>query len=156
MELWDKIRFGTNNNITSQGAALTGSDATSYMAQQNSVYFQTPVDSVQLVTKTSINMTDEMPFRAQLLTPYLMLEHQAIHSPLKMNNMLQFNIDPVFYQEGFPFCMYSPSYAPDFELKCTTKTNSAQQDFGVIVIPEYKNISYIGNHIMLLKYSTSN
>jgi len=64
---------------------------------------------------------DVMPFRAQMLLPYLMLEHQAVHSCLPFNNMLMFHIDPVFYQEGFPYCMYSPAFAPEFILQCNTK-----------------------------------
>lgn len=64
LESWDKMRFGNSSSVLSQGAALTGSSATSYLAGQNSVYFQVPFESCQLVTKTSINMTDEMPYRA--------------------------------------------------------------------------------------------
>lgn len=33
-------------------------------------------------------MTDDMPYRAQMLYPYLMLEHQMPHSALKFNNLL--------------------------------------------------------------------
>lgn len=51
--------------------------------------------------------------------------------------------------------MYSPAYAPEFELRCTTKQGQ-QQDFGMIIIPEYKNISYINSHVMLMKFSNSN
>lgn len=107
-----------------------------------------------MVTQSSINMTDEIPYRAQLFAPYALYEHSGINSSLKFNNMLQMNIDSIFYQEGFPFCMYSPAYAPNFTIKAYLKSNS--QNFGVIIIPQYKNVSYITKHVMLMKYQTNN
>lgn len=49
-----------------------------------------------------------------MLAPYLMLEHQHIHSRMEFNNLLIFSIDSVLFQEGFPNLMYSPAYAPEF------------------------------------------
>ena len=60
MEIWDKLRFGNQNLITSQGISTGNSTADA----MNSCYFMNPVKSVQLKTKTSINMTDDMPWKA--------------------------------------------------------------------------------------------
>ena len=68
-----------------------------YNSNSNSVYYYTPVESIMLQTKTAINMTDELPYRFALLAPMLTLEHQFIGSEMMSNNMIQYNIDPIFY-----------------------------------------------------------
>lgn len=64
LEHWDKLRFGSGTNAPSQGPSYTGSSLQNVLMAQNSVANNIPFDSVQLTTKTSINMTDEMPYRA--------------------------------------------------------------------------------------------
>lgn len=64
-------------------------------------------------------------------------------------------IDSVFYQTGFSYCMYSPAYAPDFTIKAYLRSGQTQE-FGAIIIPTYKNVTYISKHVILLKYSTNN
>lgn len=88
-----------------------------------------------------------------MFTPYLLYEHTGINSSLKFNNLLQMKIDSVFYENGFSYCMYSPAYAPDFTIKAYLRSGQTQE-FGAIIIPTYKNVSYVCKHVMLLKYQT--
>lgn len=78
-------------------------------------------------------MTDSMPYRAQMLGTYLLYEHDSINSSHKFNNLIQLPLDSVYYQEGFPYCMYSPAYAPNFKVNGYLK-NGQTQNFGIIVI----------------------
>ena len=87
LEPWDVMAYNVPGSQGS-GVQLTGPDQDDMFQSVNSVYYLTPVDSIQLVTKTSINMTDEMPYRAQLLLPYLMYEQQSLHSPMLYYNIL--------------------------------------------------------------------
>lgn len=150
LELWDLMRFTAGGNVTSQGTNIVNLSDNNVSANYNSVYSLVPVDSLQMVTASSINMTDQIPFRAQMFTPYMLYEHTGINSSFKFNNLIQIPIDSVFYQEGFPNCMYSPAYAPNFTIKAYLKNNA--QNFGVIIIPQYKNVTYITKHVCLLKY----
>lgn len=154
LELWDMMRFVAGANVTSQGTNTVSLANNETSSNYNSAYNLVPVDSLQMITASSINMTDQIPFRAQMFAPYALYEHTGINSSLKFNNLIQIPIDSVFYQEGFPNCMYSPAYAPNFTIKAYLKSNA--QDFGVIIIPQYKNVTYITKHVCLMKYQTSN
>lgn len=154
LELWDTTKFSIPQSYTNIGASVSDLTNENTLAQSNSVYYQTPIDSIQMVTKSSINMTDNIPYRVQMFTPYIMYEHTGINSSLKFNNLLQMKIDSVFYQTGFSYCMYSPAYAPDFTIKAYLKSGQTQA-YGAIIIPTYKNVTYISRHVCLLKYQTA-
>ena len=63
LELWDTTKFSIPSSYTNLGASVSDLTNDTTLAQYNSVYYQTPIESVQMVTKSSINMTDNIPYR---------------------------------------------------------------------------------------------
>lgn len=53
-----------------------------------------------------------------------MLEHDVVNSAYKSNNMVQFDINPVYSSKAgeFPYCMYSPAFAPTVWLCIYTRS----------------------------------
>lgn len=91
-----------------------------------------------------------------MLGAFMMFEHDVVNSAYKSNNMVQFDINPVYSAKAceFPYCMYSPAFAPTVEICINTKKQQ-QIPFGTITIAQCKNVSYVDKHIMLLKYATN-
>lgn len=88
-----------------------------------------------------------------MFTDYMMLDHAQLHQPFMFNNLYPFNIDPIWYQDGAPNCNYSPAYAPSFKIEYQPKSYTCgATQYGAIVISECINITYIANHVCLLKY----
>lgn len=137
--------------------SMTGVNVSNWNKQYNSPYGLVPVDSFQLTTNSTIGMQDNLPYRLQQFSDYVMLNHTQPHQTITNNNLVQFNIDPIFYQEGTPNSTYAPAYAPTFYVKYNPKMNSGyNKKYGCILISECMNISYISNHVMLSKYQTDN
>ena len=156
LPIFDVVQFQESAGYNNANS-ITGSTAESWNKQYNSPYGLVPVDSFQMATASTIGMQDTLPYRLQQFADYVMLNHTQAHQTITNNNLIQFNIDPIFYQEGTPNATYAPAYAPNFYIKYNPKLQSGyNRKYGCIIISECMNISYISNHVVLSKYQTDN
>lgn len=156
LPIFDVCSFQESNAYNTANS-MTGTGISNWNKQYNSPYGLVPVDSFQLTTNSTIGMQDNLPYRLQQFSDYVMLNHTQPHQTITNNNLVQFNIDPIFYQEGTPNSTYAPAYAPTFYVKYNPKMNTGyNKKYGCILISECMNISYISNHVMLSKYQTDN
>lgn len=156
LPIFDVCSFQESNAYNTANS-MTGTSVSNWNKQYNSPYGLVPVDSFQLTTNSTIGMQDNLPYRLQQFSDYVMLNHTQAHQTITNNNLVQFNIDPIFYQEGTPNSTYAPAYAPTFYVKYNPKMNTGyNKKYGCILISECMNISYISNHVMLSKYQTDN
>lgn len=156
LPIFDVVQFQESAGYNNANS-ITGSTAESWNKQYNSPYGLVPVDSFQMATASTVGMQDTLPYRLQQFADYVMLNHTQSHQTITNNNLVQFNIDPIFYQEGTPNATYAPAYAPNFYIKYNPKLQSGyNRKYGCIIISECMNISYISNHVVLSKYQTDN
>lgn len=156
LPIFDVVSFQESNAYNTANS-MTGLGVSNWNKQYNSPYGLVPVDSFQLTTNSTIGMQDNLPYRLQQFSDFVMLNHTQAHQTITNNNLVQFNIDPIFYQEGTPNSTYAPAYAPTFYVKYNPKMNTGyNKKYGCILISECMNISYISNHVMLSKYQTDN